>query len=135
MKAPHRSHKRFTQTAIWATLERFWVQNPKYKKGTRGTQISLNSRLKTCLGFPLYTGRNRSETLILMGLGWVRNSIEKTICTTFDRSSLIHDRSSHVDLHSKSCRTLNSNFTYKHTLSKSKTKTKTFWSQFANNTN
>ena len=30
-----------------------------------------------------------------MGLGWVRNSAEKTICTTFDRLSLIRDRSSH----------------------------------------
>ena len=68
-KAPQGSHKRFTQTAIWATLERFWVQNPKYKRGTRGTQISLNSYLKTCLGFPSYTGRSRSETLILNGLG------------------------------------------------------------------
>ena len=36
-----RSHKRFTRTSIWATLKRFWVQNPKYKWGTRGTQISL----------------------------------------------------------------------------------------------
>ena len=31
------------------------------------------------------------------------------------------DRSSQADLHSKSCNTLDSNFTHKHTLSKSKT--------------
>ena len=29
-----------------------------------------------------------------MGLGWVGNSVEKTIYTTFDQSSLILDRSS-----------------------------------------
>ena len=33
-KTPQRSHKRFTQTAIWATksLENFWVQNHKIQK-------------------------------------------------------------------------------------------------------
>ena len=33
-KAPQRSHKRFKQTAMWATktLESLWVQNPKYKR-------------------------------------------------------------------------------------------------------
>ena len=45
---------------------------------------------------------------------------------SFDRSSLILDRSSQVDLHSKSCRTLDSNFTHKHTLSKSKTRLNRF---------
>ena len=68
-KALHRSYKRFTQTTIWATLERFWVQNPKYKGGTRGTLISLSLPSQKCdLGFPLYSGRSRSETLILNGL-------------------------------------------------------------------
>ena len=60
-----------------------------------------------------------------MGLGWVGNFAEKTIYMTFDRSSLNLNWSSQADLHSKSCRALDSNFTYKHTLSKSKTKTKT----------
>ena len=70
-----------------------------------------------------------------MGWGWVGKFCKKTICTSFDRSSLILDRSSQADLHSKSCRTLDSNFTEKHTLSKSKTKTQTVWSWFANITN
>ena len=130
-----RSHKRFTHTANRATkrLREIWVQNPKIQK--RHSLLSLQSLLKMCLEFPLYTGRSRFETLILNGLGWVGNSAEKTICMTFDQSSLIIGRSSQANLHSKSCRILDSNFTYKHTLSKSKTKAKTFWSQFANNTN
>ena len=70
-----------------------------------------------------------------MGLGWVEKFFRKTICTSFDRLSLIFDRLNQADLHSKSYRTLNSNFTYKHTLSKSKTKMKTFWPRFANITN
>ena len=32
------------------------------------TLLSLKSLIKTCLGFPLYTGRSRLETLILNGL-------------------------------------------------------------------
>ena len=44
----------------------FWVQNSWYK---RGTLFSLwKVLLKMCLGFPLYTRRSRSETLILFGL-------------------------------------------------------------------
>ena len=44
----------------------FWVQNPRYKGGTL---LSLwKAFLKMCLGFPLYTRRSRSETLILNGL-------------------------------------------------------------------
>ena len=50
----------------------------------------------------------------------------KTIYISFDRSSLILDRSSKANLHSKSCSLLDSNFTHKHTLSKSKNKTKRF---------
>ena len=35
----------------------------------RGTLFSLRKALlKTCLGFPLYTRRSRSETLILNGI-------------------------------------------------------------------
>ena len=44
----------------------------------------------------------------------LENSVEK--------QSASFDRSSHADLHNKSCSTLNSNFTHKHTLSKSKTR-------------
>ena len=51
---------------------------------------------------------------------------KKTIYTNFDRSSLILDQSSQADLHSKSCSTLDSNFTHKHTLSKSKTRLRCF---------
>ena len=46
-----------------------------------------------------------------MSLGWVGNFVEKTICMSFDLSSLILDRLSQADLHSKSCSTLDSNFT------------------------
>ena len=45
---------------------------------------------------------------------------------SFDRSSLILDQLSKADLHSKSCKTLDSNFTHKHTLSKFKTRLKHF---------
>ena len=44
----------------------FWVQNPRYKEGTL---FSLRKALlKTCFGFPLFTRRSISETLILFGL-------------------------------------------------------------------
>ena len=44
----------------------FWVQNPRYKEGTL---FSLwKALLKTCFGFPLFTRRSISETLILFGL-------------------------------------------------------------------
>ena len=45
---------------------------------------------------------------------------------SFNQSSLILDRSSQADLHSKSYKILDSNFTHKHTLSKSKTRLKRF---------
>ena len=45
---------------------------------------------------------------------------------SIEPGSLILDRSSLADLHSKFCRTLDSNFTHKHTLSKSKTRLKRF---------
>ena len=56
----------------------------------------------------------------------LENFAEKTICTSFDWSSLILNRSSQTNLHSKSCSTLDSNCTHKHTLSKSKTRLKRF---------
>ena len=56
-KTLQKSHKRFTQTTIWATIQlssfqdfrEVWVQNPKTKRGTRGTLISLTSVSKTWL--------------------------------------------------------------------------------------
>ena len=122
------SHKRFTHTALEATktLESFWVQNPRYKK--RHTLFSLKSLIKTCLGFFLYTMSKTLNSTRHMDLGWVGKFCRKTICTSFNQSNLILDRSSQVDLHSKSCRTLDSNFTYKHILWASLNKTKTFWS-------
>ena len=60
---------------------------------------------------------------------------KKSARASIDRSSLILNWLSQADLHSKSYRTLDSNFTYKHTLSKSKIKNKTFWSWFTNITN
>ena len=53
---------------------------------------------------------------------WVGKFCKKKIYTNFDRSSLIFDRLSQADLHSKSCNILDSNFTLKYTLSKSKTR-------------
>ena len=76
--------------------------------------------------FPFILKTKHKTLHVKLGLGWVRKFCKKTICTSFDWSSLIFDRSSQVDLHSRSCRTLDSNFTYKHTLSKSKTRLKTF---------
>ena len=67
-KTPQRSHKRFTQTANMSNIDfrEVWVQNPKTK---RGTLISLSLQCqKRGLRFPLYSGRSRSETLILNGL-------------------------------------------------------------------
>ena len=61
-----------------------------------------------------------------MGLSRVGKFCRKIICTSFDQLSLILDRSSQADLHSKSCRTLDSNITHKHTLNKSKTRLKRF---------
>ena len=119
-----RSHKRFTHTANRATkrLREIWVQNPKIQK--RHSLLSLQSLLKMCLEFPLYTGRSRFETLILNGLGWVGNSAEKTICMTFDRLSLILDRSSQTELHNEFCSNLIPTLHKTHTLSKSKTRLK-----------
>ena len=45
-----------------------------------------------------------------LGLGWVGKFCKKTICMSFDRSSLILNRLSQADLHNKSCSTLDSNF-------------------------
>ena len=120
-----RSHKRFTHTANRATkrLREIWVQNPKIQK--RHSLLSLQSLLKMCLEFPLYTGRSRFETLILNGLGWVGNSAKKTICMTFDRLSLILDRSSQTELHNEFCSNLIPTLHKTHTLSKFKTRLKT----------
>ena len=50
-KTPQRSHKRFTQSVNMSNIDfrEVWVQNPKTKRGTRGTLISLSSVLKTWL--------------------------------------------------------------------------------------
>ena len=76
--------------------------------------------------FPFILKTKHKTLHVKLGLGWVRKFCRKKICTSFDWSSLIFNRSSQADLHSRSCRTLDSNFTYKHTLSKSKTRLKTF---------
>ena len=67
-----------------------------------------------------------------MSLGWVENFCRKTICMTFDRSSLILDRSSQADLHSKSCSYSILTLHKKQILWASLNKTKMFWSWFAN---
>ena len=72
--------------------------------------------------FPFILKTKHKTLHVKPSLGWVGKFCRKTIYTNFDRSSLIFDWSSQVDLHSKYCRTLSSNFTLKHTLSKSKTR-------------
>ena len=68
----------------------FWVQNPRCK---RGPLFSLESLIKTCLGFPLYTRRSRSETLILFGLNEQLGLNKNSADMCFDQLSLSLDRS------------------------------------------
>ena len=50
------------------SLESFWVQNTKIQNEAHSfLSLSLQSQ-KRGLGFPLYSGRSRSKTLILNGL-------------------------------------------------------------------
>ena len=65
------------------------------------SNLSLKSLLKTCLGFPLYTRKSRSETLILNGLELLFGLNSNSTDTILDQSSLTFDRSSFVILHSK----------------------------------
>ena len=65
------------------------------------SNLSLKSLLKTCLGFPLYTRKSRSETLILNGLELLFGLNSNSTDTILDRSSLTFNRSSFVILHSK----------------------------------
>ena len=67
--------------------------------------------------FPFILKTKHKTLHVKSGLGSVGKFCRKTICTSFDRSSLILDRSSQADLHSKSYKTLDSNLTLKHTLS------------------
>ena len=61
----------------------------------------------------LFILKTKHKTLhVKSGLGSVGKFCRKTICTSFIRSSLILDRSSQADLHSKSYKTLDSNFTH-----------------------
>ena len=69
--------------------------------------------------FPFILKAKHKTLHVKPSLGWVGKFYRKTICTIFDWSS-------QLDLHSKSCRTLDSNFTYKHILSKSKIRLKHF---------
>ena len=78
------------------------------------------------LGFSLLYLRQNIKSYTSNGLGLSWKNLQKNNLYELRSIELILDRSSKADLHSKSCRTLDSNFTYKHTLSKSKTKTKTF---------
>ena len=63
--------------------------------------------------FPFIFKAKHKTLHIKPDLGWVGKFCRKTIYTSFDQSSLILDQSSQVDLHNKSCRTLDSNFTHK----------------------
>ena len=94
------------------------------------------SNLKTWLEFSfLYLRQNiKPYTSNKLGLSW-KFYKKKTICMTFNRSSLILDRSSQAYLHSKSCSYLIPTLHKKKILWASLNKTKTFWSWFANITN
>ena len=67
--------------------------------------------------FPFILMPERKTLHIIWAWAWVGKFCKKTICTSFDRSSLIFDRSSLADLHNKFYSTLDSNFTQKHTWS------------------
>ena len=74
--------------------------------------------------FPFILGVKYKTLHVKSGLDWVGKIYRKLICTRFDRSSL-------ADLAYKSCNSLDSNFTNKHTLSSLNPDSK-FWSWFAN---
>ena len=103
-----REDSNFYNTGSWDSLRNntgriykraFLVQNPRYK---RGTLFPLwKAFLKTCLGFPLYTKRSRTKTLILNGLELLFGLNSNSADTILDRSSLTFDRSSFAILHSK----------------------------------
>ena len=62
------------------------------------SNLSLKSLfLKTCLGFPLYTRRSRSETLILNGLELLFGLNSNSADTILDRSSfaIVHNKILH----------------------------------------
>ena len=100
--------------------------NPKYVWRqipldlTKDSHTQQKEQLKTWLGFSLLYLRQNIKPYMLNGLGLSWKILQKKkIYMTFDRSNLILDRSSQANLTNKLCSTLNSNFTYKHTLSKS----------------
>ena len=98
-----------------------WRQTPLDLTRDSHTQ-HIEQPLNEVRVFP-FTLKTKHKTLhVKPGLDWVGKFCRKTICTSFDRSSLIFDRLSQTDLYSKSCNTLDSNITLKHTLSKSKTR-------------
>ena len=61
------------------------------------TKTSLRL-LKHGLGFSFYTWSKTHNPTCHIGLGWFRNSIENSWSTILDRSSLIFDRSSLVEI-------------------------------------
>ena len=87
-----------------------WKQTPLDL--TRDSHTEHKEQPQNVVRVFLFILKTKHKTLHVKWV-WVEleNSAEKTICTSFDRSSLILDRSSQVDLHSKSCSTLDSNFT------------------------
>ena len=88
---------------------------------------------KTWLGFSLLYLKTKHKTLHVKR-AWAELGIS-TICMTFDRSSLILDRSSQTELHNKFCSNSIPTLHKKQILWASLNKTKTFWSWFANITN
>ena len=105
------------------------LDNPKYVWRKTPLDLTRNSHTqhkittKTWLGFLPFILKGKHITLhVIRAWAWIGKVCRKTICMSFDRLSLICDRSSLVDLHNKSYNILYSNFTHKHTLSKSKTR-------------
>ena len=93
---------------------------------------SIKSNLKTWLEFSLLYLRQNLKPYMSNGLGLSWKFCRKKICTTFNRSSLILDRSSQADLHCKSCNNSIPTLHKKYILWKSINKTKMFWLWFAN---
>ena len=102
-----------------------WKQTPLHLTRDSHTQHKEQPQ-NVARVFPFILKTKHKTLHIRPGLGWFGKFCKKTICTSINRLSLILDRSSQTDLHSKSYKILNSNFTHKHTLSKSKVRLKRF---------
>ena len=102
---------------ILDNLKYMWRQTPQDLTRDSHTQHKQQHK-NVARVFPFILKAKHKILHVKRAWAELENSAEKHY-TSFDRSSLILDRSSQTNLHNKSCNTLNSNSTHKHTLSKS----------------